>query len=199
MDGELARFLASGAWEEGLCSRWVSRLFLVPKPGVNKWRLIVDLRPLNRYCEEWNLSLETLTRLRRLARPGDYMLPMDMQDGFYAAGIIAPERRDYFTVDFRGKPYRMTTGLPMLGWSLGPYYFCSLNAAFNRHLRRPDFVVTSQGSRRAKLSTGDVTRCAATSVATACSLTWTTSCSLRPTRRRPTLCATALTSLLQEG
>eukprot|EP00873_Tetraselmis_striata_P013309 jgi/Tetstr1/433573/TSEL_022840.t1 len=49
MDGELARFLAVGAWERGYCAKWVSRLFLVPKPGTNKWRLIIDLRPLNRY------------------------------------------------------------------------------------------------------------------------------------------------------
>eukprot|EP00873_Tetraselmis_striata_P008552 jgi/Tetstr1/428816/TSEL_018803.t1 len=92
-DEELARFLASGAWEEGHCSRWVSRLLLVPKPGVNKWRLIIDLRPLNRYCEERSLSFETLTRLQHLARSGDYMLSMDLHDGFYAVGI-APEDRD---------------------------------------------------------------------------------------------------------
>eukprot|EP00873_Tetraselmis_striata_P046629 jgi/Tetstr1/466893/TSEL_011348.t1 len=41
-----------------------------------------------------------------------------------------------------------------MGWSMSPHYFCSLTAAFNRHLRRPDFAVTSQGVRRAKLSMG---------------------------------------------
>eukprot|EP00873_Tetraselmis_striata_P018313 jgi/Tetstr1/438577/TSEL_027128.t1 len=82
MNSELARFLASGAWEEGHCSRWISRLFLAPKPGVNKWRLIIiDLQPLNRYCEERDLSFETLTRLRHMARPGDYMMSMDLHDG----------------------------------------------------------------------------------------------------------------------
>eukprot|EP00873_Tetraselmis_striata_P034703 jgi/Tetstr1/454967/TSEL_041828.t1 len=45
MDGELARILASGAWEEGHCSRLAYRLFLVPKPGVNKWRLISTYNP----------------------------------------------------------------------------------------------------------------------------------------------------------
>eukprot|EP00873_Tetraselmis_striata_P013492 jgi/Tetstr1/433756/TSEL_022974.t1 len=120
MDGELARFLASGAWEEVHCSRWVSRLFLVPRPGVNnKWRLIIDRRPaLSRYCEERDFTFETLTRLRHLARPGDYMLSMNMQDGFYAVGIIALEDRDYFTVDYRGKLYWFA-GLPM-DWSLTP-------------------------------------------------------------------------------
>eukprot|EP00873_Tetraselmis_striata_P042738 jgi/Tetstr1/463002/TSEL_007941.t1 len=35
LEGELARFVESGAWEFGTCRKWVSRLFLVPKPGVN--------------------------------------------------------------------------------------------------------------------------------------------------------------------
>eukprot|EP00873_Tetraselmis_striata_P007555 jgi/Tetstr1/427819/TSEL_001791.t1 len=79
------------------------------------------------------------------------MLSMDLQDGFYAVGI-APEDRDYFTVNYRGKLYRLPW-LPM-GWSMSTYYFCSLTAAFNRPLRRPDFTMTSQGVRRAKLSMG---------------------------------------------
>eukprot|EP00873_Tetraselmis_striata_P005729 jgi/Tetstr1/425993/TSEL_016342.t1 len=70
MNSELDRF-PSGAWEEGHCPLWVSRLFLAPKPGVNKWRIIIDLRPLNRHCEERDLRFETLTQLRHLARPGD--------------------------------------------------------------------------------------------------------------------------------
>eukprot|EP00873_Tetraselmis_striata_P044967 jgi/Tetstr1/465231/TSEL_009935.t2 len=107
------------------------------------------------------MSFETLTRLRHLARPGDYMLSIDLHDGFYAVGI-APEDRDYFTVNYRGRLCDRLAGLPM-GWSLSPYYFCSLTAAFNRHLRRPDFAVTSQGVLRAKLSMGDVKRCATTS------------------------------------
>eukprot|EP00873_Tetraselmis_striata_P003446 jgi/Tetstr1/423710/TSEL_014344.t1 len=133
MDGELAGFLAVGAWERGYCAKWVSRLFLVPKPGTNKWRLIIDLRPLNRYCETRDLSFETLSHLRNLARPGDYMLQMDLQDGFYAVGI-APEDRDFFTVDYRGTLYRLA-GLPM-GWSLSPYYFCQFTNVLTRALRR---------------------------------------------------------------
>eukprot|EP00873_Tetraselmis_striata_P015600 jgi/Tetstr1/435864/TSEL_024752.t1 len=41
-----------------------------------------------------------------------------------------------------------------MGWSLSLYYSRSLNAAFNRRLRRPDYAGTSQGVRRAKLGMG---------------------------------------------
>jgi hypothetical protein len=57
---ELPRFEACGAWERAHNTRYVSRILLVPKPGVNKWRLIIVLRELNNYCEEFNLSCETL-------------------------------------------------------------------------------------------------------------------------------------------
>eukprot|EP00873_Tetraselmis_striata_P042762 jgi/Tetstr1/463026/TSEL_007964.t1 len=69
---------------------------------------------------ERDLSFETLTRLRHMAWPGDDMLFMDLHDGFYAVGI-APEDRDYSTVDCRGKLIYRLVGLPM-GWSLSPHY-----------------------------------------------------------------------------
>eukprot|EP00873_Tetraselmis_striata_P009265 jgi/Tetstr1/429529/TSEL_019434.t1 len=60
----------------------------------------------------------------------------------------------YFTVDYRGKLYRLAA-LPT-GCGLSPYYLCSLTVAFNRHLRRSNFTVTySHGVvRRSKLSMG---------------------------------------------
>eukprot|EP00873_Tetraselmis_striata_P024051 jgi/Tetstr1/444315/TSEL_032206.t1 len=88
---------------------------------------------MNRYCETRDLSFEVLSHLRDLARHGDYMLQMDLYDGFYAVGI-AHEDRDFFTVDYRGTLYRLA-GLPM-GRSLSPYYFCQFANVLTRALRR---------------------------------------------------------------
>eukprot|EP00873_Tetraselmis_striata_P042595 jgi/Tetstr1/462859/TSEL_007808.t1 len=57
-----------GARERGHCDKWVSRMFLVPKPGTNKWRLIIDLRELNKWCKTFTMSYETLKHLRHRAR-----------------------------------------------------------------------------------------------------------------------------------
>ena len=38
-------------WIEGSKSPWVARGFLVPKPGVNKWRLVIHYRYLNSCLE----------------------------------------------------------------------------------------------------------------------------------------------------
>jgi hypothetical protein len=62
-------------------------MFVVPKPGVNKWRLIIDLCELNNYYAEFNMLCETLTHLRYMSRPGDYFVSLDLADGYYALGI----------------------------------------------------------------------------------------------------------------
>jgi hypothetical protein len=46
-EAELARFVETRAWERTTCSKYVSKLFLVAKPGNNQWRFIVDLRHMN--------------------------------------------------------------------------------------------------------------------------------------------------------
>eukprot|EP00873_Tetraselmis_striata_P009649 jgi/Tetstr1/429913/TSEL_019778.t1 len=83
MATELPRFEAIGAWERERCDKWVSKMFLVPKPGINMWRLvsIIDLRELNKWCKTLKTSYETLKHLRHLARAGDWFVSMDLADG----------------------------------------------------------------------------------------------------------------------
>ena len=51
LDLETHRLLELGAWEEVDASevRCVNRVFLVPKAGSKKFRLVIDLRPMNVY------------------------------------------------------------------------------------------------------------------------------------------------------
>lgn len=149
LEQELTRFQVSGAWEPGTSASWVSRCFLVPK-GIGKWRLIIDLRDLNRHCVTKHLKFETLKRLRYLARRGDWFISFDLMDGFYAVGI-APEDRKYFTVNIRGTLYQLA-GLPM-GWSLSPYVFHQFCHTFVRHFRSPEQAPKSTSSRRVRSTT----------------------------------------------
>jgi hypothetical protein len=93
-------------------------MIVVPKPGENKWRLIIDLRPLGKYCKEHKLSNETLKHLTNLTRAGDWMVSFDLTDGYYALGI-REEDRESFNVNHRGTMY-LLIGLPM-GWMCGNY------------------------------------------------------------------------------
>jgi hypothetical protein len=78
---ELLRFGACGAWERAYNIPYVSRMFLVPKPGVNKGRRIIDFRELNSYCAEINMACEALKHLRHLSCPGGYFFSLDLADG----------------------------------------------------------------------------------------------------------------------
>jgi hypothetical protein len=135
VEAELARFVETGAWERTTCNKYVSRLFLVAKPGNNQWRFIIDLRHMNKFCVKIRLRMESLQGVRHLTRKGDYMFSFDLKDGFYALGIV-PEQREFLTVNVRGQLYRLA-GLPM-GWSLSLYHFCAFTDTFLRHLRQPD-------------------------------------------------------------
>eukprot|EP00873_Tetraselmis_striata_P037390 jgi/Tetstr1/457654/TSEL_004235.t1 len=42
----------------------------VPKPGTHKWRLIIDLRELNKWCKTLKMSYETLKHPRHPPRAG---------------------------------------------------------------------------------------------------------------------------------
>jgi hypothetical protein len=55
---ELARFVQAWALEPSNSNDYASRLFLVPKPGNNQWRLICDLRPQNKYRVRKRLKME---------------------------------------------------------------------------------------------------------------------------------------------
>jgi hypothetical protein len=64
MDSKLPRLSQSGAWEARQRSSWDYKTFLVPKPGEYKFRLIIDPRPLNKYCKEHKPTYKTLKYLK---------------------------------------------------------------------------------------------------------------------------------------
>lgn len=139
MDTELARLVRVGALEPGHVSHYVSKAFLVPK-GEGKWRLVFDLRHLNKHCVDYSMKFETLKRLRHLTRKNDFMFSFDLQDGFYSLGINE-SCRDFFTVNIQGTLYRFAA-LPM-GWNASPYHFCTMMDQMVRYLRGPNLQVTS--------------------------------------------------------
>jgi hypothetical protein len=79
---ELARFVATGAWAPTTCSPCVSKLILFARPGINKWRFIVDLRHLNNLCVRKRLRMELLLGVRHLRKKSDYMFSFDLKDIF---------------------------------------------------------------------------------------------------------------------
>lgn len=131
---ERARLMAAGAWEPATSARFVSKAFLVPKPGVNSWRLVLDLRHLNSFCTAYGMRMETLKKLQRVMSGGEWMASFDLKDGFYALGI-APEHRKYFTFEVAGELLQYAA-LPM-GWNGSPWVFTKFTQVLTSFLRSP--------------------------------------------------------------
>ena len=133
---ELQRLVDAGSLEPAVAARWVTRAFLVPKPGrTDAWRLVIDFRWLNRFLRKLKCRFETLKRLASLARQNDWMISLDLQDGFYAVSI-RPEDRPYLTIDIAGFGLFQFAALPM-GLSCSPYAFCKVMRTFVQTLRAP--------------------------------------------------------------
>ena len=63
--------------------QWVSRCFLVPKPGSNKWRLVIDYRWLNSQLKGKNFPIPVIED--QLAnQSGNFLFTLiDLEDGFH--------------------------------------------------------------------------------------------------------------------
>eukprot|EP00873_Tetraselmis_striata_P029593 jgi/Tetstr1/449857/TSEL_036919.t1 len=150
LTAELRRFTAAGVWEKSLCAWWaVSRAFFVTKPGDNQWRFIIDLRVLNTLCARKRLRMETLTGVRHLAAKGDYVILIDLQNGFYAVGI-APSDRDYFTRASRDARWLPVRELQSLA-GRAQYLFLAIPAA-RFYLRELHDVVGSKWAGRVRMT-----------------------------------------------
>ena len=52
---------------------WLSKVFLIPKKGSKRFRLVIDLREFNATQTEASCEVETLRQLRAQLRPKDYI------------------------------------------------------------------------------------------------------------------------------
>ena len=141
LDREEKRCIDSGAWRPVARAKYVSRVFLVPKPGLDeagrrKWRLIIDLRPLNLFCRDFKTRYETLSKLGSLISKGEecLFLSFDLADAYHALRID-PEYQQYFGFVLRGRHYNMTA-LPF-GWNQSPYCFTTAMKTLVKLLRTP--------------------------------------------------------------
>ncbi|XRB13076.1 hypothetical protein RI054_05g29130 [Pseudoscourfieldia marina] len=96
MEAETSRLLKLGAWEEidGGAAHCVNRVHLVPKVGSKKFRLVIDLRPLNLFCGEATCNVEGLRELNHILQPQDFMVALDLTDGYFHLDM-AEESRTY--------------------------------------------------------------------------------------------------------
>ena len=94
---KIERLKVSGVLRTVEYAQWVSRAFLVPKLASSGRRLIVDLREINAHYQTRKMKMETPRSRRVIAKPGDYRVSFNLEDGFYSLPID-PKDKAAFTL-----------------------------------------------------------------------------------------------------
>ena len=100
----------------------INALNVVPKAN-GKYRIILDLRPFNKYMKALKFSMETIQRIRPLIKQGDYMCAIDLRSAYHHL-MVHPDHRRFcgFKWGVRSDP-RSATGVR-------PRYFLFIALAF---------------------------------------------------------------------
>ena len=139
LEKEEERLVKIGVWRRVPYNRYVSKAFVIPKAGVDadgkrKFRMIIDLRPLNLHVKDFKTRFETLSRLGTVIADGEQVafISFDLQDGYFCLQID-PAFQKYFGINIQGRMYQANT-LPF-GWSTAPYAFCTAMKVLTHLLR----------------------------------------------------------------
>ena len=95
VDNELKKLIEKGVIRECQDSEvlFLSNIFLRPKRN-GQFRIILNLKELNKGIEYKKLKMETLESIIRLIRPNNYMASLDLS-GAYCSVPIAEEHQGY--------------------------------------------------------------------------------------------------------
>ena len=133
-------YLATGAIARAAPSSdaRISRAFLVEKgrdaSGTMKFRLVIDLRRINRHLRKVGLRYEKLRDFGTLLAKNDSLVGFDIKNAYHHLRVRGDEEHFlYFRMD--GELF-VCKALPF-GLSLAPFYFTHLMLVITRFLRSP--------------------------------------------------------------
>ena len=110
----------------------LSPVFLVPKRSGN-FRLILNLKRINRYIGSVHFTMETLASILPYLNPGDWTVSIDLKDAYHHVPIAA-QSRDLLGFTFNGRVYRFKA-LPF-GLKPAPRIFTRLVGCVAAFLRQ---------------------------------------------------------------
>tara|TARA_R110002050_G_scaffold11623_1_gene39052 strand:+ start:637 stop:1518 length:882 start_codon:yes stop_codon:yes gene_type:complete len=109
-----------------------SPIFAIPKKEPGKWRIILDMRYINKYQRVPKFKHEGLASISVLIKPGDWTTQGDISQGFHHIPVQKKHQK-YLGFSHRGKTYQYVV-LPM-GSSSSPFIFNKMLRPVLQHLR----------------------------------------------------------------
>ena len=79
------------------------------------FRMILNLKPLNKFVDYHHFKMDTFRTALKLIRPGCFMASVDLKDAYYATPIAEEDRKLRLMLQWKGKYYQFTclpNGLP---------------------------------------------------------------------------------------
>ena len=95
--------------------------------------MVVDLRHVNDFAQPGSAEVETLSQLQLVARPQDYMVALDLSDGYYHFRVHEKDA-GFFQIDTPTGLYQIDA--LNMGWTRSPQVFTDALRPVVRELRR---------------------------------------------------------------
>ena len=120
IESEVAALLKKGAIEEidEGDARFLCGIFVIPKSSGGN-RMIINLKPVNRFIETIHFKMVSLALLKDLVRKGDYFVKIDLTDAYLTIPLCR-EDRGFVQFSWNGKFYQFRTlyfGLAIAPWA----------------------------------------------------------------------------------
>ena len=115
--------------EEG---EYINTVFTRPKKD-GSHRMILNLKPLNKFIEYKKFKMDTLKVVLSLVKPNCYMASIDIRDAYYTV-LIHPQHQKFLKFQWFNKLYKYTA-LPN-GYAAAPRIFTKIMKPIFAQLRR---------------------------------------------------------------
>ena len=123
-----------------VAGEYISNIFLREKREPGKYRMILNLKHLNKFVEKKHFKMDTLQTTLALVTPGCTFMSFDFSDAYYSCSVFPPHRK-YLRFMFEGQLYEFTC-LPN-GLSTAPRFFTKIMKVALAHLREKGQVTIS--------------------------------------------------------
>ena len=120
---------------------YISNIFLVEKSTPGEWRLILNLKRLNKFLEKSHFKMETLLTALALVTPGCTFMSFDFENAYYSISVFEPHRK-YLRFTFEGVLWEFTCVAN--GVSSAPFWFTKIMKVALTHLRM-NYDITVSG------------------------------------------------------
>lgn len=140
IDLEISELLKKGVIKKTPHSayEYVSPIFVVPKKD-NKWRMILNLKSLNKDVEYHHFKMETMRNALDLVRKDCFFCSLDLKDAYFSVHVMETSQK-FLKFSWRGQLYAFTA-FPN-GLACCPRLFTKLLKPVMAHLHMLGFVST---------------------------------------------------------